>query len=92
MQEKNLEKLLESVGNIEITGSELKSLEWLSNYEPSTINNICSILEKMKNRGAGRKKRIDPAAIKNLKSEGMTQEEVARELNISISTVRRNWR
>lgn len=56
MQEKNLEKILKIIGNVEITDNELKSLEWLSNYEPSTIDNICSILGKMKNRGAGRKK------------------------------------
>ena len=38
---------------------------------------------------AGRKKTVDAELIKKLREE-KTQEQVARELNISISTVRRN--
>ena len=41
---------------------------------------------------AGRKKVIDPEKIKSFKNKGYTQEQTARELNISISTVRRNWK
>lgn len=39
---------------------------------------------------AGRKKTVDASLIKSLRKEGKTQEQVARELNISTSTVRRN--
>ncbi|MBU3114783.1 helix-turn-helix transcriptional regulator [Clostridium lacusfryxellense] len=39
---------------------------------------------------AGRKKTVDAALVKSLRKEGKTQEQVARKLNISISTVRRN--
>lgn len=39
---------------------------------------------------AGRKKTIDVKLIKKLRNDGMTQEQVARELNISTSSVRRN--
>jgi HPt (histidine-containing phosphotransfer) domain-containing protein len=41
---------------------------------------------------AGRKKVIDFESIQRLKEEGYTQELTARELNISISTVKRNWK
>lgn len=49
-------------------------------------------LEKVENTPspAGRKKTVDADLIKKLRSEGKTQEQVARELNISTSTVRRN--
>lgn len=49
-------------------------------------------LEKVENAPspAGRKKTVDSDLIKKLREEGKTQEQVARELNISISTVRRN--
>ena len=49
-------------------------------------------LEKVENAPspAGRKKTVDVELIKKLREEGKTQEQVARELNISISTVRRN--
>jgi hypothetical protein len=90
-QEKNLEKLLKSIGNVEITDNEMKSLEWLSGWEISTIDNICNVLEKMKSRGAGRKQKVDVCAIRAYKKGGCTQEFVARQLNVSISTIRRNW-
>ena len=48
--------------------------------------------ENKNERGAGRKRKVDPMEVQDLKKAGATQEEVARELNISISTVRRNWK
>ena len=51
------------------------------------------LAEECKNeRGAGRKKKTDPSEVHRLKQAGATQEEVARKLDISISTVRRNWK
>jgi DNA-binding NarL/FixJ family response regulator len=49
-------------------------------------------LEKVENAPspAGRKKSVDSEEIKRLRAEGKTQEQIARELNISLSTVRRN--
>lgn len=41
---------------------------------------------------AGRPKRVEFEEIQKLKDKGMTQEQVARELNVSLSTVRRNWK
>lgn len=40
----------------------------------------------------GRPKTIDYEAVQKLKNEGMTQEQISRELNVSLSTVRRNWK
>lgn len=90
-QEKNLNKLIEIIGNVDITDSEMQSLEWLSGWEVSTINNICNVLEKMKNRGAGRKPKANAEMIQVFKKEGKTQEWVARQMDISISTVQRHW-
>jgi len=91
MQEKNLEKIMQAVGNIEISTDEKRYLEWLSKYDPDTVNNIVSVMTKMKNRGAGRKKSVDVEAIHAYRDQGKTQEWTAREMNVSISTVRRNW-
>ncbi|MDY0219418.1 MAG: hypothetical protein RBR14_08745 [Candidatus Cloacimonas acidaminovorans] len=91
MQEKNLEKIMQAVGNIEISTDEKRYLEWLSKYDPDTVNNIVSVMTKMKSRGAGRKKSVDVEAIHAYRAQGKTQEWTAREMNISISTVRRNW-
>lgn len=51
---------------------------------------ISQEIEKKNKRGAGRKKIVDVDLIKKLRAEGKSQEQVARDLNISISTVRRN--
>lgn len=91
MQETNLEKIMTAVGNIELTTDEKRILEWLSKNDPHTVNNICSVMAKMKSRGAGRKKSVDVEAIHAYRDQGKTQEWTAREMNISISTVRRNW-
>lgn len=91
MQEKNLEKIMQAVGNIEISTDEKRYLEWLSKYDPDTVNNIVSVMTKMKSRGAGRKKSVDVEMIHAYRDHGKTQEWTAREMNVSISTVRRNW-
>lgn len=90
MKNKNMEMLLNTLGNIEITEGEQRTLEWLSGWETSSIENICNLINKTKKRGAGRKKQVDVQAIRSLKEQGMSQEKIARQLNISISTVRRN--
>lgn len=41
---------------------------------------------------SGRPKKVGFEKIQRLKASGMTQEQVARELNISLSTVRRYWK
>lgn len=85
-----LQNLINVLGEIEISDSEMKTLEWLSTWEKTTVLNLINLIEKTKKRGAGRKKTVDVQLIQKLRSEGKTQEQVARELNISISTVRRN--
>ncbi len=41
---------------------------------------------------AGRPRTIKKEIIQELKNKGYTQEKAARELNVSISTVTRNWK
>lgn len=48
MQEKNLEKLLEAIGQIDLTPEERQSIEWLSGWSIETINNICAVIKKVK--------------------------------------------
>jgi len=91
MTEKNLERLIKAIGNIELDASEKQTIEWLSSSPIDTVENICSILYKMKNRGAGRKKTVDVCAIRVFKAEGKTQEWIARQMDVSVSTIRRNW-
>lgn len=50
MQEQNLKELLEAIGDIEITPEERQSIGWLSGWSRETINNICSVIEKTKQR------------------------------------------
>lgn len=59
-----------------------------------SLEEALEALEAVENApsNAGRKRVIDYEKIKNLKNKGFTQEQTARELNISISTVRRNWK
>lgn len=46
----NYEKLLEGLGEkVEgLSPQELKTLEWLAGWEPSTVKNMCSIFKKIK--------------------------------------------
>lgn len=54
MQEKNLKILLETIGNIELTPSERRSIEWLAGWESETINNICQVINKTKKAVKGK--------------------------------------
>lgn len=52
-----------------------------------------NIIKEIKNpRKAGRKKSIDVDQVHNYRNQGKTQEWVAREMNVSISTIKRNWK
>lgn len=48
LQEKNLKNLLKTVGKVSLTEDEMHSLKWLSGWEIETVNNICSVIEKVK--------------------------------------------
>lgn len=91
MYEENLKKIMQAIGNIELTSSEKKYMEWLSNWDYDTVDNVVSVMNKMKSRGAGRKKTVDVKLIHDFRDQGKTQEWTAREMNVSISTIRRNW-
>lgn len=91
MHEENLKKIMQAIGNVELTSSEKKYMEWLSNWDYDTVDNIVSVMTKMKSRGAGRKKSVDVEAIHAYRAQGKTQEWTAQEMNVSISTIRRNW-
>lgn len=41
---------------------------------------------------AGRPRKVDFEEIQNYKKQGMTQEQIARLLNVSTATIRRNWK
>lgn len=43
-----LQKALETIKDIELTEEERKSFDWLLTWESSTVENICSIIEKAK--------------------------------------------
>ncbi|MFW6029865.1 MAG: hypothetical protein ACOCRO_06380 [Halanaerobiales bacterium] len=45
-----LQKVLETIKGIELTEEEQKSFDWLLTWESSTVENICSIIEKAKNK------------------------------------------
>jgi len=45
---KDKEKALKTIKDIELTEEEQKSFEWLLSWEKSTVENICSIIEKAK--------------------------------------------
>lgn len=80
-----LEEKLESIGILGDAGER---------FDHGVLKEKLKLLaEECKNeRGAGRKKKTDPSEVHRLKQAGATQEEVARKLDISISTVRRNWK
>ena len=48
MQEKNFNNLLKAIGDVEITNKEGRTLVWLSGWSTETVDNICSIVEKVK--------------------------------------------
>ena len=45
-----LKKALETIKDIELTEEEQKSFDWLLTWESSTVENICTIIEKVKNK------------------------------------------
>lgn len=45
-KEINLEKLKNVIGDVDLTDSERKTLEWLSGWERSTIRDLVSIIQK----------------------------------------------
>lgn len=47
MAEENLKKLQELTKDIHLTLSELKTIKWLSKWEPQVIDNIISIVNKL---------------------------------------------
>ncbi|WP_175413089.1 hypothetical protein [Clostridium sp. AWRP] len=51
VQEKNLKKLLNAIGDVEITEKEMHTLKWISVWSVETIDNICSVIEKVKKEG-----------------------------------------
>ena len=50
MKEKNLQLLLKAIGDVELTEDEKRSIEWLAGREFQTVENICSVIEKVKIR------------------------------------------
>lgn len=46
-KEQRLQKLRNAVSDIELSEEEKRTLEWLSGWEDSTVNNIVSIIEKV---------------------------------------------
>ena len=46
----HLQKALKIIKDIELTEGEQKSFDWLLTWESSTVKNICSIIEKAKNK------------------------------------------
>lgn len=47
-KENNLKKLMDAVGEVELTDEERKTLEWLSGMEFKSIHNIVSIIRKVR--------------------------------------------
>lgn len=91
IQSENKTKLVETLGNIDITTNEMQTIEWLSTYPVETIDNICSLIAKSKYRGGGRKPKLKVEDVRRLKGLGYTQQQVAYELETSITTVARYW-
>ncbi|MFW6016757.1 MAG: hypothetical protein ACOCRK_09995 [bacterium] len=52
---KQLKKALETIKDIQLTEEEQKSFDWLLTWESSTVENICSIIEKAKGKSINKK-------------------------------------
>lgn len=85
-----MSKLKELLKNVELTAAEAATIEWLEE-DPKRAKHIAAIISKVNNRSAGRKRRVDSAMIRVFKKEGKTQEWIAKQMGISVSTVKRNW-
>ncbi len=47
-EQQNIDKVNETLKGVELSPAEEKTLLWLCGRERSTVNNICSIFEKLK--------------------------------------------
>ena len=46
MKERNMQKLRALFKGVRITEEERRTLEWLAGWEQSTVDNLCSVIEK----------------------------------------------
>ena len=46
MVKQHIDSINEAIGNIEISSREERTLQWLCGYEPSTVQNIVSVIKK----------------------------------------------
>lgn len=92
MFETNWETILKAIGNVELEEDEERYLRWLAKNDYDTVNSICSVITKIKNRNAGRKPKVDRDKIQTLKAQGKTQEWIAQHMTVSISTIKRYWK
>lgn len=60
----------------------------------NALKEALEALETVENApsNAGRPKAVEYESIQEYKKQGMTQEQIARLLNVSTSTVKRNWK
>lgn len=78
---------------------EIKACMLINNDDEYSINEVKSefsntiyyTLNKLQKK-AGRPNSIDKDTVIKYKNDGYTQEECSRILNLSISTIRRNWK
>ena len=64
MKEQNMQKLRTLFRGVRITDEERRTLEWLSGWEQSTVDNLCSVIEKKLR--AGRSAEAEPDEISEL--------------------------
>lgn len=93
-EKKHIDMLNEALGDIELTAQEQRSLIWLCQWETSTVKNIITAFQKANKKPGvgGRPKKANSTEIAELKEQGLTQEQVAYELKVSVATVRRHWK
>lgn len=48
MYDQSFSKLCKAIGSVELSPDEIKTLLWLSKCDPETVDNICSVIEKVK--------------------------------------------
>lgn len=54
MKEQNTQKLRALFKGVRVTDEERRTLEWIAGWETSTVDNLCSLVEKkMKLRAGG---------------------------------------
>ena len=54
----NKNKLKNALQGAELTVVEKKTIEWLADCEPETVDNICSIIKKAKSEIKGKKLKL----------------------------------